>query len=252
VSEPPATGNGRVANGEVLVRIRELEVAYGHVRAVKGVDLELEEAQICVVLGANGAGKSSIIKSIIGLVKPRCGTIEFPAGSQIQSTAPHRIHRRGIAWVPEGRQIFANLSVRENLLMGAFTVAGKGTIDERMQRITTLFPRLGERINQFGGSLSGGEQQMLAFGRALMSQPRVLLLDEPSLGLAPKVVEMLFDLVGEIRDDGISVFMAEQNARQALRVADYAYLLENGEIRGHGTAREMEGREDVRAAYLGG
>jgi len=252
VSEAPVDGNGRAARGGALVRIRGLEVVYGHVRAVKGVDLELAEAQICVVLGANGAGKSSIIKSIIGLVKPRDGTIEFPVGTHIQATPPHRIHRRGIAWVPEGRQIFANLSVRENLQMGAFTVGGKGTIDARMQRITTLFPRLGERINQFGGSLSGGEQQMLAFGRALMSDPRVLLLDEPSLGLAPKVVEMLFDLVGEIRNDGISVFMAEQNANQALRVADYAYLLENGEIRGHGTAREMEEREDVRAAYLGG
>jgi branched-chain amino acid transport system ATP-binding protein len=244
--------DGTKPDANTLLRVTGLEVVYGHVRAVKGVDLQLERAQVCVVLGANGAGKSSIIRSIVGLVKPRAGLIEYPIGSAIQGQEPHLIHRAGIAWVPEGRQVFANLSVRENLRMGAFGVPSKSTIDDRMQRITSLFPILGDRMNQLAGSLSGGEQQMLAFGRALMSDPRVLLLDEPSLGLAPKIVERLFDLVSDIRDDGLSIFMAEQNALQALRVADYAYLLENGEIRGYGTPREMEEREDVRAAYLGG
>lgn len=244
------TANGAAPN--TLLRIQNLEVIYGHVRAVRGVDLELRHGQVTVILGANGAGKSSIIRSIIGLVKPRSGTIEAPPGSEIQHDPPHKIHARGIAWVPEGRQIFANLSVRENLDIGAFGVRDRQVISARLERITTIFPILGERMNQAAGSLSGGEQQMLAFGRALISGPQILLLDEPSLGLAPKVVARLFELVGEIRDDGISILMAEQNARQALGVADYVYLLENGEMRGAGTPRQMEDREDVRAAYLGG
>jgi branched-chain amino acid transport system ATP-binding protein len=247
-----AASDDKTTVGDAILRIRGLEVVYGHVRAVRDVDLELRRGQVTVILGPNGAGKSSIIRSIIGLVKPRSGTIEFPPGQPIQGRQAHEVHGRGIAWVPEGRQVFANLTVRENLDIGAFGVRDKAVVRERLEKIMSIFPVLGERLGQAAGSLSGGEQQMLAFGRALVSGPEILLLDEPSLGLAPKVVERLFDLVGEIRDDGISIVMAEQNARQALRVADFVYLLENGEVRGSGSARVMAEREDVRAAYLGG
>jgi branched-chain amino acid transport system ATP-binding protein len=247
-----AASDAQATAADTILRVQGLEVVYGHVRAVRGADLTLRRGQVTVILGPNGAGKSSIIRSIMGLAKPRSGTIEFPPGQPIQGEQPHEIHARGIAWVPEGRQVFANLSVRENLDIGAFGVRDKAVIRQRLERILSIFPVLGERMGQAAGSLSGGEQQMLAFGRALVSGPQILLLDEPSLGLAPKVVERLFDLVGEIRDDGISIIMAEQNARQALRVADFVYLLENGEVRGSGTARAMAEREDVRAAYLGG
>lgn len=247
-----AADEQQTTTADTILRIQGLEVVYGHVRAVRDVDLELRRGQVTVILGPNGAGKSSIIRSIIGLVKPRSGTIEFPLGQPIQGEQPHKVNARGIAWVPEGRQVFANLSVRENLDIGAFGVRDKAVVRQRLDRILSIFPVLGERMSQAAGSLSGGEQQMLAFGRALVSGPEILLLDEPSLGLAPKVVERLFDLVGEIRDDGLSIVMAEQNARQALRVADFVYLLENGEVRGSGSARAMAEREDVRAAYLGG
>ncbi len=212
-----------------LLQVSGLEVAYGPVRAVRGVDLEVHQGEIRAILGANGAGKSSIIRAIMGLVRPRGGTVAF--GDQaLHKLPPHKVNQLGIAWVPEGRQVFSTLTVQENLLMGAF----------------------GRRHGQATGSLSGGEQQMLAVGRALMSDPRLLLMDEPSLGLAPKVVQALFDLALEIRARGISILMAEQNARQALRVADYAYLLEVGEIRGGGSAREMEASETIRRVYLGG
>jgi branched-chain amino acid transport system ATP-binding protein len=240
------------STSKTLLTIRGLNVTYGAVRAVRGVDLEVASGQIRVVLGANGAGKSSIIRSIIGVTKPASGTIEFPLGHDIAGRPPHAINSLGIGWVPEGRQIFANLTVQENLRIGGFQERRPGELTERLSQLTERFPRLQERRTQLAGSLSGGEQQMLAIARALMSSPRLLLLDEPSLGLAPKIVDSMFELVCEIRDSGISVLMAEQNARHALRIADYAYLLENGEMRGHGTPQEMEQREDVRAAYLGG
>jgi branched-chain amino acid transport system ATP-binding protein len=235
-----------------LLRITKLNVSYGAVRAVRDVDLDVAAGEIRVVLGANGAGKSSIIRSIIGVTKPASGTIEFPVGEHIEGLPAHAINARGIGWVPEGRQVFANLTVQENLLIGGFRERRGNELAERLTRLTERFPRLQERLTQLAGSLSGGEQQMLAIARALMSSPRLLLLDEPSLGLAPKIVDAMFELIGEIRDSGISVLMAEQNARHALRIADYAYLLEHGEMRGHGTPEEMEQREDVRAAYLGG
>jgi branched-chain amino acid transport system ATP-binding protein len=235
----------------VLLQVNGLEVAYGPVRAVRGVDLEVQVGEIRAILGANGAGKSSIIRAIMGLVKPRGGTIAFESQA-IHKFPPHKVNRLGIAWVPEGRQVFSTLTVQENLLMGAFGQRPGQATHARQEQIMDMFPRLRERREQLAGSLSGGEQQMLAIGRALMSNPTLLLLDEPSLGLAPKVVQYLFDLAQEIRARGISILMAEQNARQALRVADYAYLLEVGELRGGGSAREMEASETVRRVYLGG
>ena len=235
----------------VLLQVQGLEVTYGSVRAVKGVDLEVPTGEIRAILGANGAGKSSIIRAIMGLVKSRRGTLTM-AGRELQRLPPHTVNQLGIAWVPEGRQIFSTLTVQENLLMGAFGQRHSQEVRARQEQIMELFPILKARQAQLGGSLSGGEQQMLAIGRALMSNPVLLLMDEPSLGLAPKVVQYLFDLTQEIRARGISILMAEQNARQALRVADYAYLLEVGEIRDSGAARDMEASERVRRVYLGG
>jgi branched-chain amino acid transport system ATP-binding protein len=235
----------------VLLKVSGLEVAYGPVRAVNGVDLEVHAGEIRSILGANGAGKSSIIKAILGLVRPRRGTITFE-GKEIQRLPAHTVNQLGIAWVPEGRQIFSTLTAHENLLMGAFADRNGQEVQERLAQIMVLFPILRERQSQLGGSLSGGEQQMLAIGRALMSNPSLLLMDEPSLGLAPKVVQRLFELVREIRARGISILMAEQNARQALRVSDYAYLLEVGELRGGGSASDMEASAEVQRVYLGG
>lgn len=235
----------------VILDVRALEVKYGAVQAVKRVDLSLKEGQIVALLGANGAGKSSIIKSLIGVVKPRTGTIEF-MGRQIQGLSIHDINRLGIGWVPEGRQVFSHLTVEANLMVGAFAVRDGALVRRRMHEMMEMFPILQQRRAQLAGLLSGGEQQMLAFARALMSGPRVLLLDEPTLGLSPLIVQHLFEMVKQIRSRGLSILMAEQNARQSLKVADEAYLLELGEVRGSGTAREMEAREDVRRAYLGG
>jgi len=234
-----------------LLQVKGLEVTYGPVRAVKGVDLEVPKGEIRAILGANGAGKSSIIRAIMGLVKSRRGTLTL-VDRELQRLPPHTVNQSGIAWVPEGRQIFSTLTVHENLLMGAFGQRHPQEVRARQEQIMELFPILKARQAQLGGSLSGGEQQMLAIGRALMSNPVLLLMDEPSLGLAPRVVRYLFDLTQEIRARGISILMAEQNARQALRVADYAYLLEVGEIRDSGPARDMEASERVRQVYLGG
>jgi len=234
-----------------MLQVSGLEVTYGPVRAVQRVDLEVYTGEIRAILGANGAGKSSIIKAIMGLVKPRGGKVVFE-GKETHRLPPHKVNQLGIAWVPEGRHIFSTLTVYENLLMGAFSGRNGQEVQARLAQLLALFPILQQRREQLGGSLSGGEQQILAVGRALMSSPRLLLMDEPSLGLAPKVVQFLFDLVRQIRERGISILMAEQNARQALRVSDYAYLLEVGEIRGGGSAREMEASAEVRRVYLGG
>jgi len=234
-----------------ILDVRALEVNYGAVRAVKGVDLQVTEGHVVALLGANGAGKSSTIKSLVGVVRPRAGRIQF-MGKEIQGLAIHTISRLGIGWVPEGRQIFSHLTVEANLSIGAFAVGDEALIRERMAQMMELFPILRQRREQLGGSLSGGEQQMLAIARALMAAPKLLLMDEPSLGLSPLIVQHLFALVKGIRERGVSVLMAEQNARQSLKVADDVYLLEVGEVRGRGTAKEMEAREDVRRAYLGG
>lgn len=235
-----------------ILEVKGLEVSYGRIMAVKGASLSLGEGEIRVILGSNGAGKSSIIKTIMGVTRARGGTIEFPPGREIQTLRADQINALGIAWVPEGRHVFTTLTVMENLLIGSFRTRAKGTVRTRLERILTMFPILRERQTQVAGALSGGEQQMLAFGRALMSDPRVLLLDEPSLGLAPKIVRQLFDIVGAIRDQGVSVLMAEQNARQALRVADHGYLLEVGEVRSSGPVEDLERDEQIRRVYLGG
>ena len=235
----------------VILRVTGLEVAYGPIPAVKGIDLEVPEGEIRAILGANGAGKSSTIKAILGLVKARAGRIEF-LGREIQGLPPHRIHEMGIAWVPEGRQLFSTLTVHENLEMGAFARRNGQQFGARLDEVFALFPRLRERQTQLAGSLSGGEQQMLAIARALMAGPRLLLMDEPSLGLAPKVLQRLFDQIKEINTRGLSILMVEQNARQALKIAHYAYLLEVGRLVGHGPARELEASEDVKRVYLGG
>jgi len=235
----------------VLLRVTGLEVAYGPIPAVAGVGLEVPEGEIRAILGANGAGKSSTIKAILGLLKARAGTIEFQ-GRPIHGLPAHRIHQLGIAWVPEGRQLFSTLTVHENLEMGAFARGSAARFPSRLDEVFSLFPRLRERRAQVAGSLSGGEQQMLAIARALMAEPRLLLMDEPSLGLAPKVVQRLFEQIQEINRRGLSILMVEQNARQALKIAHYAYLLEVGRLVGEGPSRALEASESVQRVYLGG
>jgi len=242
----------RIKPADALLRVTGLEVSYGSVRALRGIDLQLRRSEVCIVLGANGAGKSTLIRSVMGMTKPALGSIELAGVGDLVGRPPHEINALGVAWSPEGRLVFPTLTVEENLVVGAFPVWKKSIIRERMDRVTALFPRLRERMSQAAGSLSGGEQQMLAVGRALMSEPTVLLLDEPSLGLAPLVVSLLFDQVQAIKSAGVTILMAEQNARQALRIADYVYLLTNGEVVAHGEAAEMEQRSDVQEAYLGG
>ena len=234
-----------------LLSLADLHVAYQAVPAVSGASLELDEGDVRVILGSNGAGKSTIIKSILGLVRAKQGTIRY-GGEDLLRLKPHQIHRRGIAWVPEGRQLWGTLTVLDNLRMGAFVVDDRATVERRIEEMFGRFPRLGERKEQLAGSLSGGEQQMVAIARALMSGPKLLLMDEPSLGLAPLVVADVFKLVGEINRMGITILMVEQNARQALRVATFAYLLEVGRVVGSGTAAEMAATEQVQEIFLGG
>jgi branched-chain amino acid transport system ATP-binding protein len=234
----------------LLLRVKDLEVSYGAVPAVKRVALEVPAGEIRAILGANGAGKSSTIKAILGLVKAR-GTIELE-GRPIHGVPTHRIHRLGVAWVPEGRQLFSTLTVHENLEMGAFARGDGPRFTSRVDEMFTLFPRLRERRSQLAGSLSGGEQQMLAIARALISEPRLLIMDEPSLGLAPKVVQSLFEQIQEINARGLSILMVEQNARQALKIAHYAYLLEVGRLAAEGPSAALMASEDVQRVYLGG
>jgi branched-chain amino acid transport system ATP-binding protein len=232
-----------------LLRVRDLEVSYGPVPAVKRVSLEVPTGEIRAILGANGAGKTSTIKAVLGLVKAR-GTIELD-GRPIHGMPPHRIHRLGVAWVPEGRQLFSTLTVHENLEMGAFARGDGASFETRVDAMFGLFPRLRERRTQLAGSLSGGEQQMLAIARALISGPRLLIMDEPSLGLAPKVVQHLFEQIREINADGLSILMVEQNARQALRIAHYAYLLEVGRLASEGPSATLLASDEVQRVYLG-
>jgi branched-chain amino acid transport system ATP-binding protein len=236
----------------VLLKVTGLQVAYGPIAAIKGVDLEVHEGEIRAILGANGAGKSSTIKALLGLVRVRAGTIEFPAGRPIQGLPPHRINQLGMAWVPEGRQLFSTLTVHENLEMGAFGRGSGAHLAGKLDEVFALFPLLKERRTQIAGSLSGGEQQMLAIARALMAEPKLLLMDEPSLGLAPKILRRLFEQIQEINARGLSILMVEQNARQALRIAHHAYLLEVGRMVWSGSPRELEASADVKRVYLGG
>jgi branched-chain amino acid transport system ATP-binding protein len=233
-----------------LLRVKDLDVNYGAVPAVSRVALEVPAGEIRAILGANGAGKTSTIKAILGLVKAH-GTIELE-GRSIHGVPTHRIHQLGVAWVPEGRQLFSTLTVHENLEMGAFVRGNGPGFAARVDEIFTLFPRLRERRSQLAGSLSGGEQQMLAIARALISEPRLLIMDEPSLGLAPKVVQSLFEQIREINARGLSILMVEQNARQALKIAHYAYLLEVGRLAAEGPSVALMASEDVQRVYLGG
>ena len=234
-----------------LLEIEALHTYYGHVHALKGIDLEVNEGEIVCLIGANGAGKSTTLRTISGLVRPREGRILL-SGDPIEAVPAHQIVERGISQAPEGRQVFATLTVTENLNMGAYSLGSdKETIEENRQRVFSLFPRLEERRMQLGGTLSGGEQQMLTIGRALMAQPKLLMLDEPSLGLAPILVKAIFSTIAEIKERGVTILLVEQNARAALKVADRGYVLETGRVVLSGSARELLQDERVRKAYLG-
>jgi branched-chain amino acid transport system ATP-binding protein len=234
-----------------LLELRGLELAYGHITVVKGIDLAIEEGKVVCLIGANGAGKTTTLRAISGLMRPKAGTILF-AGKAIGRQPPHRIASLGLVQVPEGRQVFARMSVLENLRMGGFLVPDAREVGRRLEEVMALFPRLGERLRQSAGLLSGGEQQMLAMGRALMAAPRLLLLDEPSMGLAPLLVEEIFALIAKLKAAGRTILLVEQNARLALRVSDEAYVLETGRISLSGNARTVGADPSVLSAYLGG
>ena len=234
-----------------ILSVKGLTTFYGAIQALHGVDLEVGRGEIVTLIGANGAGKSTLLMTICGNPRARSGSIRLD-GQEIGALQTHEIVRRGVAQVPEGRRIFPRMSVFENLQMGA-TLADPAHFKDDLERVFAMFPRLAERRLQRGGTLSGGEQQMLAIGRALMSRPRLLLLDEPSLGLAPLIVRQIFEAVGRIaREEGVTVFLVEQNAFHALRLADRGYVLANGRVRLSGTGRELLANEEVRAAYLEG
>ncbi len=232
-----------------MLKVESIDVAYGEIRALKGVGLEVGRGEIVTILGNNGAGKTTTLKTISGLLHPTRGAIMLEDESLL-AVPPHAIVSRGIAHVPEGRRIFNRLTVRENLMMGAYlrSDAGVGT---DLERVFGLFPRLAERVTQVAGTLSGGEQQMLAIGRALMANPRLLLLDEPSMGLAPVLVQQIFDTISDINRQGMTILLVEQNAAMALSIAHRGYVLETGSIALAGTAAELSENADVRRAYLG-
>ncbi len=234
-----------------LLEIRDLNVSYGAIRALHGVSFHVNEGEVVTLIGANGAGKSTTLRTISGLLPVTSGEVIYD-GEAITGFEASRIVRKGVIHVPEGRRIFAPLTVRENLEMGAFTRTDKDEIQETMEHVFSFFPRLKERLEQAGGTLSGGEQQMLAVGRALMSKPRLLLMDEPSMGLAPILVEEIFNIIGEISREGVTILLVEQNASMALSVADRGYVLETGTIHLEGAADMLANDPDVRAAYLGG
>lgn len=234
-----------------MLTINDINVFYGAIHAIKGVSLEVNEGEIVTLIGANGAGKSTILRTISGLLKPKTGSIQFE-GQEIAGMPAHEIVKTGISQVPEGRRIFAEMSVLENLELGAFTRKDKDGIKADMELVFERFPRLKERIGQLAGTLSGGEQQMLAMGRALMSRPRLLLLDEPSMGLAPLLIKEIFSIIQDINKTGTTVLLVEQNANMALSIAHRAYVLETGRITISGDAKELAASDEVRKAYLGG
>ncbi|MDT8897350.1 MAG: ABC transporter ATP-binding protein [Thermanaerothrix sp.] len=234
----------------MLLEVHNLNVYYGAIHALQGISFHVDEGEIVTLIGANGAGKSTTLRTISGLLRTRTGYIRYK-GHDITNTPAQEIVKMGISHVPEGRKIFAPLTVRENLLMGAYTRNDPNEIQRTMERVFTSFPRLKERINQLGGTLSGGEQQMLAMGRGLMSRPTLLLLDEPSMGLSPILVEEIFRIIQEINQQGTSILLVEQNAHMALSIAHRAYVLETGRIVLSGAAKEVAENPMVKAAYLG-
>jgi branched-chain amino acid transport system ATP-binding protein len=238
-----------MTSGDAL-RVRDLQVFYGGIAAVKGISLDVDRGEIVTLIGANGAGKTSTLKAIVGLVAAQSGEIAL-FGESVRGTPTHRIVGKGVALVPEGRAIFGNLTVNENLELGAFLKREPGGMASRLERVLKLFPRLSERLGQEAGTLSGGEQQMLAIGRALMSDPRLLLLDEPSLGLAPKLVEQIFEAIVEVAKSGLTILLVEQNTRLALETASRAYVLVTGELALSGACAELREDPRIKGAYLG-
>jgi branched-chain amino acid transport system ATP-binding protein len=238
-------------SGEALLTVQDLHVYYGNIAAVKGVSLVVKPGEIVTLIGSNGAGKSTTLRTISGLLRPKTGSITFE-GRSLVGVAGHKIVAAGICQSPEGRRIFPRMSVDENLDLGAFVRKDKPEIAADKERVLDLFPRLKERISQKAGTMSGGEQQMLAVGRALMGNPRLLLLDEPSMGLAPVLVDLIFDTIRTIRDQGTTVLVVEQNALAALRIGDYGYVLESGRLKAEGLARDLLHDGEVIKAYLGG
>jgi branched-chain amino acid transport system ATP-binding protein len=234
-----------------MLKVDNIDVFYGNIQALKGVSLEINEGEIVTLIGANGAGKSTLLKTISGLLKPKNGDILYE-GQSIAGKAAQTIVKQGISHVPEGRRIFANLTVEENLELGAYLRKDKHGIREDIEKVYQQFPRLHERRKQLAGTLSGGEQQMLAIGRALMARPRLLLLDEPSMGLAPLLVKSIFRIIEEINSNGTTILLVEQNANMALSIADRAYVIESGRVVLSGSAEELTASEQVKMAYLGG
>jgi branched-chain amino acid transport system ATP-binding protein len=233
-----------------MLSIKDLHVYYGGIHALKGVSLEVPEGEIITLIGANGAGKSTLLRAICRLVSPRSGEIQF-SNQSIVHLPTHEIIKKGIAMIPEGRRVFSNLSVYENLRLGAYARTAEAEIQKDLEWVYTLFPRLMERKDQRAGTLSGGEQQMLAVGRGLMTRPSLMMLDEPSLGLAPILVEEIFEIIREIHKQGLTILLIEQNALAALKTADYGYVLETGKVVLSGKGEDLLHNEDVRKAYLG-
>ncbi len=233
-----------------MLEVKDLQVYYGMIQAIKGISFEVNQGEVIALIGANGAGKTTTLQTITGMLSPKAGQVIFE-GTDISKIPGHKIVSMGMAHVPEGRRVFANLSVLQNLRMGAYSLKDKGEIEHNLQRVYKSFPRLEERKNQPAGTLSGGEQQMLATGRALMSSPRIVLMDEPSMGLSPIFVDEIFSIIEEISSQGTTVLLVEQNAKKALEIADRAYVLETGKIALSGDAKELMTNESIRKAYLG-
>lgn len=239
-----------MAEEKAMLKVDDINVYYGSIHAIRGVSFEVNQGEIVTLIGANGAGKSTTLHTVSGLLRSKTGSVTF-LDKRIDNVVPHKIVSMGIAHVPEGRRIFQNMTVAENLQMGAYTRSSK-EFDESINSVYEQFPRLKERYKQVAGTLSGGEQQMLAMGRALMSKPKLMMLDEPSMGLAPILVEQIFDIIKQLHKNGTTILLVEQNAQAALSIADRAYVLENGRIKMTGSGKELMESDEVRKAYLGG
>ena len=253
VSETAPTGQAsrRGEGKEVILELKNLSVSYGNIAAVQGLSMTVHKGEIVTLIGSNGAGKSTTLRTISGLLRPKGGEVVFE-GNKINGVPGHEVVKLGICQSPEGRKIFQRMTVSENLDLGAYTRKDTAAIAEDRENVLELFPRLRERINQKAGTMSGGEQQMLAVARALLGKPRLLLLDEPSMGLAPVLVDVIFETIGRIREQGVTVLLVEQNALAALEIADYAYVLESGRLNLQGEASKLLDDPSVTAAYLGG